>query len=169
MFLLGITPKSPNNKMGDKQVDIGTRKSGGIEENESETLNLEHTVSPDENLTMKNETEIFEHPVENDVETVDDVNSYDVSPGCVCVIVRRTCTIHGVKAKMIKTKKCVWTKIKRTGLYGSRTTTSVSWTCPLQNNLEASNSDKSDYHNLMGQRTRGQGQLRGEYFSESGD
>ena len=99
------------------------------------TRNLKHTVSPIEQI-MKNDAEISEHPVENDVETNVDVNndSYDVNPGCVCVVVRRTCTVHGVKAKMSKTKRSVWT-----GLDGSRTITSVSWTCPFKNIPQNSN------------------------------
>ena len=38
---------------------------------------------------------------------------------------------HKILALMMKTKKRVWTNIKKTGLFAFRTRSSVHWRCPL--------------------------------------
>ena len=47
-----------------------------------------------------------------------------------CNIVKRICTEHGKKALLKKEKKRIWTKVKKTGLFGYRTVSSINWICP---------------------------------------
>ena len=48
----------------------------------------------------------------------------------ICNIVKRICTEHGKKALLKKEKKRIWTKVKKTGLFGYRTVSSINWICP---------------------------------------
>ena len=41
------------------------------------------------------------------------------------------CKTHNIAAMRTKVRRTAWTYIKRTGLYGYRTTSSVLWRCPL--------------------------------------
>ena len=50
----------------------------------------------------------------------------------ICTVVRKKCVRHNLSAVVRKTKKQVWAKSKRTGLYSFRTTTSVLWECPIK-------------------------------------
>ena len=47
-----------------------------------------------------------------------------------CNIVKKMCLEHGKGAILKKYKKRIWTKIKKTGLFGYRTVISVNWICP---------------------------------------
>ena len=47
-----------------------------------------------------------------------------------CNIVKKMCLEHGRGAILKKYKKRIWTKIKKTGLFGYRTVTSINWICP---------------------------------------
>ena len=47
-----------------------------------------------------------------------------------CNIVKRICTEHGKEAILKKEKKRIWTKVKKTGLFGYRTVSSINWICP---------------------------------------
>ena len=47
-----------------------------------------------------------------------------------CNIVKKMCLEHGRGAILKKYKKRIWTKIKKAGLFGYRTVTSINWICP---------------------------------------
>ena len=48
-----------------------------------------------------------------------------------CVKIGKHCKAHNIAAMRTKVRRTAWTYIKRTGLYGYRTTSSVLWRCPL--------------------------------------
>ena len=48
-----------------------------------------------------------------------------------CVMIGKHCKAHNIAAMRTKVRRTAWTYIKRTGLYGYRTTSSVLWRCPL--------------------------------------
>ena len=117
---------------------------------------------PVENVVFVDRNDVSEqHPVMNvdlklnPVELklnndVRNVNNEEMMNNEKCVIVKRTCTTHGVKAKMTKLRKREWKKNGKTGLYGYRTTTSVKWKCPSQSILEVANIAQSDSNLVMG-------------------
>ena len=57
------------------------------------------------------------------------VDNYDDE----CVVMKRSCIKHNLPAVQMRKKKTVWTKIKKSGLYGYRTRTSITWVCPSDN------------------------------------
>ena len=67
----------------------------------------------------------------DDDQNKNDDNDDDQEDQADCNIDRRKCTTHKVPALMTKTKKKVWTRIKKTGLFAFRTRSSVQWRCPL--------------------------------------
>ena len=79
----------------------------------------------------------------NDVDNVELAVDDSVKSVVECTVVRRKCIVHRVPAKMIKSKKSIWTKSGRTGLFGYKTRTSVQWQCPIQPDLMALSSLQS--------------------------
>ena len=59
-----------------------------------------------------------------------DENKEDKDSAKQCSITRRMCRTQHIRAVMSKSKKKVWTKLRK-GLYAYRTQTSVQWMCPL--------------------------------------
>ena len=107
-------------------VDPDASRSEHNVENDPVNTNTRSNKHPVENSSVDPEAKSIEHPVETDVLHVDN-NIMGDEKNCVkrncdkpgdCVIKRRTCTLHGVQADVKKVRKSIWTKIKRTGLYG---------------------------------------------------
>ena len=73
-------------------------------------------------------------PVGNLVSTNNEDSEAHMTSGGeeICAVVRKKCVRHNLSAVVRKTKKQVWAKSKRTGLYSFRTTTSVLWECPVK-------------------------------------
>ena len=128
-------------------VDPDASSSEHNVENDPVNTNTRSNKHPVENSTVDPEAKSIEHPVETDVLHADNDIMGD-EKNCVkrncdkpgdCVIKRRTCTLHGVQADVKKVRKSIWTKIKRTGLYGYLSVgpvlSSKTKKFPIQNNL----------------------------------